>query len=192
LGQKPNDNSARTSTNDIGWTLVPDSAELHPPLNRFLKLRSDTVHLLRINEFDSDNIFAECVIPFRVIRKIGVKKIEKRIKEVGNSLPTRVDAATNKNTMEALYRQQALLEITLLDSSRQEIPGLVIISTQIDSIMNLAAGNGNISFSFRTDGTEEPLKRITVGKPRYYRMRLSDRGIGLSKVFADYMRASGQ
>lgn len=175
--------------NQTSWTLVADSSGLPKPLSLFLQLRSDTIVLKRITELGSDKNFFQCQLSFQAIRPVNLKSLREELEKARNSIPTRSETLTEENNQQILLNY-ALLEIQLLDSSGQIIEDQTMLSTKIDSLKNLATGNGNISFEFQKEINDENSKRVIVSNPGYFRVRLSDTGTGLSKVFSDYIMAT--
>lgn len=173
------------------WTLVNGSA-ISKPLSLFLKPVSDTIVLDLISWDEISRTFLTTYIEFDVIKKIDVKALRNELDSVRKDMPSRLSvmAADSKNSdvRQFLFDSYALLDITLLDSLKREIPNSTMTSYTAKEINNLTQGSNKVSFSFRIAALSHECGNIVAAQPRYFRVSLSDRAKGLSKVYSDYIK----
>jgi hypothetical protein len=186
-------NEAEKITTEIkntqtSWKLQSTSLELQKPLGLFLKLTSDTLILNRTGETDSYKTFHECNLSFEAIRPIKSESLGNKLTEARKDIPSGLENTTEESMMDLLSKNYALLEITLLDSSKKIIEKSIITSSDFDSLTNLTNGRGKIKFQFKTQVTDENTKRIIASNPKYFSVSLSDKGIGICKVYREFIR----
>jgi hypothetical protein len=179
---------AATSKPQGRWALFKDSTSLAKPLGSYLKLTSDTIILYKSDRNSISNTFMETSIEFDILKDIDVKTLKNELTTARIEINESITTIENKNTRHVLFNNYALLEITLLDSIKNVIPNSQMTSYDSQGINNLSHKTGKVLFSFRTDITNNECASILASDPKYFKLSLSNKATGISKVFSDYIR----